>query len=836
MSHRPEFCLVRYSLLRFLAVFLCAFFALNSTAQAAPREVRVGIYANEPKIFLGDDNQPSGILGDLLKEIAQREGWTLKAVPCTWQDCLQALQDHKIDLMPDLAYSEERARIFAFHQHPALFSWSGIYRLEGVKINSMLDLNGKRLAVLKGSIQETYLKKLLADFGVGSEFISVDAMASGFELVANKSADAVVSNRFYGDLKAAEYKLLASPIMFQPTQLFYGAAKGQNADLLKAIDQHLDAWSQTDGSPYHKILAKWITAPARTLIPNWILWTLGGLAAVMLAALLGNILLRRKVQEQTAALRKDKDALRVQALVLDQIQDHITVTDLKGTVTYVNSAELKGLKHPRDGIIGQNHVTAYASSEQGQAQQQAIFERTLSDGQWHGTVINPRPDAAPIFIDLRTSLIHDENGEPIALVGVGTDVTERTQAVLELEQYKTHLEQLVSERTQELAGAKEIAEAANLAKSAFLANMSHEIRTPLNAITGMAHLIRRSGVSAKQADQLNKLEGAAEHLLEIINAVLDISKIEAGKFALEEMPVRIDEIVNTIASMVAERAHSKNLNLRIELSPMPLNLLGDRTRIQQALLNYATNAVKFTDEGSINLRASITEDRADSALLRFEVTDTGVGIVPEALPRLFSAFEQADNSITRKYGGTGLGLAITRRLAELMGGEAGVSSTPGQGSTFWLTVRLRKGEVNAASATEFAEQSCEASLKARHSGTRILLAEDEPINAEIALALLENTGLQIDLAQHGAQALKMAAAADYALILMDMQMPGMGGLEATRLIRQQANHRHTPIIAMTANAFAEDRERCLAAGMDDFLSKPVHPETLYKTLLLWLKK
>jgi PAS domain S-box-containing protein len=831
MTSRPEFCLFSHSYFRFLAVFFWAFFVISSTAQAAPREVLVGVYSNEPKIFLGDDYQPSGILGDLLKEIAQREGWTLKAVPCTWQDCLQALQEQKIDLMPDLAYSEERAQLFAFHQHPALFSWSGIYRPEGVKINSMLDLKGKRLAILKGSIQEIYLKKLLADFGVDSEFVAVDAMASGFEMVANKSADAVVSNRFYGDLKAAQYKLLASPIMFQPAQIFYGTAKERNADLLKAIDQYLEAWSQADGSPYYKTLAKWISTPPQTLIPSWAWWTLGGLGTVLLTALLGNILLRRKVQEQTAALRKDKDALRIQALVLDQIQDHVTVTDLKGTVTYVNNAELDGLKHPRNEIIGKNHVTAYASSEQGQAQQQDIYQRTLSDGHWHGTVINPRLAATPIYIDLRTSLIHDEDGDPIALVGIGTDVTERTEAVLELEEYKAHLEQLVTERTQELASAKEIAETANRAKSTFLANMSHEIRTPLNAITGMAYLIRHSGVSAKQTDQLNKLEGAAEHLLEIINAVLDISKIEAGKFALEEIPVRIDEIVNTVAGMVAERAHSKNLNLRIELLPMPLNLLGDRTRIQQALLNYATNAVKFTDEGSINLRASIIEQRADSALLRFEVTDTGVGIAPEILPRLFSAFEQADNSITRKYGGTGLGLAITRRLAELMGGEAGVSSTLGHGSTFWLTLRLRKGEASAAISSDLAAQNSEASLKTNYSGTRILLAEDDPINAEIALSLLENTGLQIDLAQDGEQAVKLASAHNYALILMDMQMPRMSGLEATQLIRQQAKHPQTPIIAMTANAFAEDRERCLAAGMDDFLSKPVNPETLFAMLL-----
>ena len=318
----------------------------------------------------------------------------------------------------------------------------------------------------------------------------------------------------------------------------------------------------------------------------------------------------------------------------------------------------------------------------------------------------------------------------------------------------------------DLKRAREQAETANVAKSAFLANMSHEIRTPLNAITGMAHLIRRSGVTPAQGERLGKIEAAGKHLLEIINAVLDLSKIEAGKFGLEETDVNLGEIANNVASMLFERVHAKHLTLVIEPHPLPRLLLGDPTRLQQALLNYVTNAVKFTETGTITLCARQLEESPDSVLVRFEVRDTGIGISSEEMTRLFSVFEQADSSTTRRYGGTGLGLAITRKLARLMGGDAGALSTPGVGSTFWFTARLRKN----ASVGGLARPSPSGSADERGArdfrGCRILLAEDEPINREITLELLEEAGLVVDVAEDGVEAVDQATRNDYDLILM----------------------------------------------------------------------
>jgi len=389
---------------------------------------------------------------------------------------------------------------------------------------------------------------------------------------------------------------------------------------------------------------------------------------------------------------------------------------------------------------------------------------------------------------------------------------------------------------QELLRAKELAEAASRTKSTFLANMSHELRTPMNAIMGMTDLALRHATEPKLRDQLGKVIQASQHLLHVINDILDISKIEADRLQLEQVTFKLGEVLENLMSLIGHKVTDKGLRLRVDLSTevARLTLRGDPLRLGQVLLNLAANALKFTEQGSITLRARLAEESPSDLLLRFEVEDTGIGISSEDQERLFTAFEQADGSMTRKYGGTGLGLAISKRLVNMMGGEVGVDSQPGSGSTFWFTARLGKAADAVPSAPTFSQDSAEVRLKRQFPRARILLAEDEPINQEVSRGLLEDVGLAVDLAEDGVQAVELAKQNHYALILMDMQMPHLNGVDATRQIRALPSYAQTPILAMTANAFDEDRQVCIEAGMNDHIGKPVDPDVLFETLLKWL--
>ncbi len=567
--------------------------------------------------------------------------------------------------------------------------------------------------------------------------------------------------------------------------------------------------------------------------------------------------LARNFNEMTARIQQARQELQASAArhtaVVEAAMDCIITVDAAYQVRMINPAGARMFGYEQAAVVGRQldmllpeKYRAAHRQHMDRFAQTGVTTRVMGR---QALVHGLRSDGREFPAEASISRVRIE-GEDLLTV-ILRDVTERQRAEEAYRALNDSLEERVAQRTADLAQvnqrlqaqeaelreARDRAEDASRMKSDFLANMSHEIRTPMNAIVGMTHLALRGTQDARQQDYLRKIQQSSHHLLGLINDILDFSKIEANKLSLETIDFPISRVLDTFVNLIADRASSKGLSLTFDVAPeVPEVLVGDPLRLGQVLINYGNNAVKFTNQGEIHVSVAVAQQDAAAVTLRFAVRDTGIGLTQDQIGKLFQSFQQADTSTSRRYGGTGLGLAIARRLAEMMGGAVGVDSRLGQGSTFWFTARLgRSHQVGPPASQAGVPAAVAPGLAVSIEGARILAVDDNEVNLQIARELLQECGIQVDTAQDGEEALRCVRQAPYDLVLMDMQMPVMDGLAATRAIRQMPQCADMPIVAMTANAMDQDREDCLAAGMNDFLAKPIDPDRLLSLVRTWLR-
>ena len=539
--------------------------------------------------------------------------------------------------------------------------------------------------------------------------------------------------------------------------------------------------------------------------------------------------LRREISEH----RQTNEKLRKLSRAVEQSASSIVITDTEGIIEHVNPAFCESTGYRFDEAVGQN-PRVLKSGEHPPEFYREMWQTISSGRTWKGELVNKHKDGTRYWEYATISPVKDHAQNITHYIAIKDNITERKRIEAELRQ------------------ARETAEAANRTKSEFLANMSHEIRTPMNAIIGLTHLALRTKPAPRLHDYLSKTLSSANALLRIINDILDFSKIEAGKLDMENTRFLLNDVINNLSALIGHAAEDKDIEILFALdSDVPSVLVGDPVRLGQVLINLTNNAIKFTDTGEIIIAVKLIGMDVNRVKLSFAVRDTGIGLTRKQVAGLFQPFVQADATTTRKYGGTGLGLTICKYLVEMMNGDISVTSQPGNGSVFTFTAEfgvagvtqiIKKRRKRPLSPSEPMHQqapvpddSDDVDSLAKIKNASVLLVEDNAINQQVAVELLQQAGMIVTLAADGREAVKVASQAVFDLVFMDIEMPRMDGYEATRAIRLDTRFADIPIIAMTAHAMSGVREKCLDAGMNDHLSKPIDPSELCATLVRWIK-
>jgi PAS domain S-box-containing protein len=648
----------------------------TSFAASDGRTVTVGVYENAPKVFISESGQPAGIFIDIIEHIAGIEGWKLRYVSGTWGEGLDRLEAGQIDLMPDVAFTADRARIYGFHKVPVLSSWFQVCAPEGSGIRSILDLKGKRILVLDRSIQHEAFEKLSQSFGLDSTLVAVADYKTMFEMVDAGRADAAITNRFYGMMHARQFGLENTAVIFEPPDLFFATPGiASKKTLLGVIDRHLSSLKQDHRSIYYQSLKRWTAEEVRFRMPGWLKILGISVGFVLVASLAGSLILKHQVNARTRELKQinqemeQRIAERTAELVaINTEQRAIFDSASSGIVLLRNRVIVRcnsGLEeisgYLRSELIGESTRIWYPDEKTYEAEGQTVYERLMRGETYHWEQRMTRKDGASRWI--RLSLRALEKNDPLnGAVGIIEDVTDEREAAEKLRQ------------------AMEKAQEADRIKSAFLATMSHELRTPLNSIIGFTGIMLQGlagPLNEEQNKQMTMVQKSARHLLALINDVLDISKIEAGQLVLSCSSFDLRQSIEKTVQLISPLAEKKGIEIRMEIAENVKLITADQRRLEQVILNLLSNAVKFTDNGHVRIACRMEEGH-----FALSVSDTGIGMKPEALPHIFQPFHQIDAGLSRKREGTGLGLSICKKILDMMGGSIAVESQLGHGSTF----------------------------------------------------------------------------------------------------------------------------------------------------------
>ncbi len=674
-----------------LLIVLLTFSCLETPpVRADVRTVTVGVYENAPKVFTSESGKPSGIFIDVIEHIAKSEGWNLRYVHGTWAEGLDRLAKGEIDLMPDVAYTANREKKYSFNKVPVLSVWSQVYARRGSGIQSILDLNGKRIAALEKTIQLETFKRLTNSFELNITLIPVPDYKTEFEMIANGKADAGVTNRFFGLMYARKFGLEDTPVMFDPAAYFFAAPRDASRQLLDIIDRHLLDMKRDPQSAYYTSLNRWTSEKVQFKLPEW-LQILGlVLGVALLISLVGSLVLRHQINTRTMELKKINNDLRES----EQRYRHLFEQNPAPMLIYqrstlkmlaVNDAFVHHYGYSRDKALNLLLTDLYPEEERVPLIEMAAkLKGHAYAGEWH----HVKADGSVINIDAKSHDIDYWGHE--ARIAVISDITDRKRADAELREYHLHLEDMVSERTEELKAANDKLKELDRLKSMFIASMSHELRTPLNSIIGFTGILIQGlagPLNEEQLKQLGMVKTSSHHLLDLITEIIDISKIEAGKISLNLESFDLSAIARKAIDTFQPAAGRKSLKLEIE-APDRLPVISDERRVMQVLVNLIGNAVKFTPAGVVSVVV-----KENNLIASVAVRDTGPGIRLEDMSRLFQYFSQLTSNDAIKQEGSGLGLYLSRKLMHLLGGDILAESEFGRGSVFTMMLPLNEKEL-----------------------------------------------------------------------------------------------------------------------------------------------